>query len=310
MSSRYALPAILLAVLGLTACSPAPTTPTPEPAASPTPPSDMQLPLPTATLAFPVEGQAAEDTTEAPETDTLGPYAVILLQPNESLDVHASAGSNSQVIGGLPVTTVNLMKTGASAKVGEDTWVEIQRPEGGTGWVNAHYLTESVAPDQFCADARVKNILNQLAKALNDANAERYPTLISPIHGLTLMYYRHGTRANYNREEAAWVFQSNYTVNWGVAPSGQATLGTFRQVPLPGLLDVLNSPYQLFCNDAGTAGAVSDPWPPEYTNINFYAIHKPGSPGVELDWRTWLVGIEYIRGRPRLFSLIHFQWEP
>jgi hypothetical protein len=43
-----------------------------------------------------------------------------------------------------------------------------------------------------------------------------------------------------------------------------------------------------------------EPWPHEFTNINYYTL-QPGSPGVELDWRTWLVGLEHSQGTPYLF---------
>ncbi|HCB01753.1 MAG TPA: hypothetical protein DEP19_05165 [Anaerolineae bacterium] len=53
------------------------------------------------------------------------------------------------------------------------------------------------------------------------------------------------------------------------------------------------------------------PVPAEYTNINFYTIYKPGTEQYGgLDWRAWIVGVEYVGGKPTLFALIHFQWEP
>jgi hypothetical protein len=49
----------------------------------------------------------------------------------------------------------------------------------------------------------------------------------------------------------------------------------------------------------------------EYDNVNFYTVYKPGTDQYGgLDWRAWTVGVEYIEGKPYLFSLIHYQWEP
>ena len=80
---------------------------------------------------------------------------------------------------------------------------------------------------------------------------------------------------------------------------------------LPKLLDVFNASYSLTCNSLGTAAQYgSEPWPNLYANINYYTTYKPGTPGVDLDWRYWLVGVEYVQGQPYVFGLIHFQWEP
>ncbi|MBE3037249.1 MAG: hypothetical protein IMZ62_00315, partial [Chloroflexi bacterium] len=48
----------------------------------------------------------------------------------------------------------------------------------------------------------------------------------------------------------------------------------------------------------------------EYANVNFYTVYKPGTPGVDLDFRYWLVGVEFVQGQPYVFALIHFAWEP
>ena len=110
-----------------------------------------------------------------------------------------------------------------------------------------------------------------------------------------------------------WVFLSDYVVSWGPAPgSGEETSGTFSAQPLPKLQEVFGANYSLHCNDTLDLATFSlVPWPPEYSNINFYTIYKPGTDQYGgLDWRAWTVGIEYVQGKPTLFSLIHYQWEP
>ncbi len=239
-----------------------------------------------------------------------GPYAVVLVLPGDVLNIRSGPGAGNPVVGTFQPTFTGVMRTGPSAQAGDSLWVEVQRPEGGKGWVNSKFLTEYVAPSSFCADGKVNTLLDNLKKSLNNSDGQLLSSLVSPVHGLDLLFFRSGTVANYSQEEAKWVFQSEYVVNWGSGPSGIDTKGTFRSVPLPELLTVLNSPYDLYCNDATQAGAVEAAWPPEYSNVNFYAIYKPGSPGVEMDWHTWLAGIEYFKGKPTLFALIHFVWEP
>ncbi|RME87347.1 MAG: hypothetical protein D6770_09530, partial [Anaerolineae bacterium] len=172
-------------------------------------------------------------------------------------------------------------------------------------------LTPTLTP--FCADARVPALLDALGEALIAEDGERFAALISPEHGLDLRYWRYGTVANYSPEEARWVFQSTYRVRWGAEPgSGKETVGTFREVPLPALVEVFTAHHERYCNDPGiTALFAPQPWPEEYHGLNYYTVYRPGSEQYGgLDWRAWLVGVEYVRDTPYLFALIHFQWEP
>lgn len=204
------------------------------------------------------------------------------------------------------------MRTGPSARVGDSLWVEVQRP-GGTGWVNSHYLTEYVSSSAFCANAQVTSLISDLKSALLNSNGDALASLSSPLHGLDLRLWRYGTLVNYDREHAKFLFESTFQVNWGPAPgSGDNTIGSFAQAVLPKLTEVFGASYELHCNDALDLATFSlQPWPPEYANVNFYAVHKPGTETYGgLDWRTWFAGVEFSGGRPYLFSLIHFQWEP
>ena len=74
---------------------------------------------------------------------------------------------------------------------------------------------------------------------------------------------------------------------------------------------MLNAPYILTCNAPGPGATnYTITWPSSYTNLRYMALYKPGTPGVEMDWRVWLIGFEYIEGKPYLFSMIQFFWEP
>ena len=45
--------------------------------------------------------------------------------------------------------------------------------------------------------------------------------------------------------------------------------------------------------------------------MNFYSVYYPGAPANNnLDWRTWLVGMEYVDGKPYLYAMMQFFWEP
>jgi hypothetical protein len=234
----------------------------------------------------------------------------VLVQPDDVLNVRTGAGVENAIAGTLGSTATNVVRTGTAASAGGDRWVEIQEPRG---WVNANFLTEYVAPSTFCGDARVTSLLSSLESALLTSNGELLGSLVSPAHGLDARLWRYGTVANYTPEEASWVLQSEYVVNWGPAPgSGAETSGTFSEQLLPKLQEVFGAAYSLHCNDTLDLATFSlEPWPADYTNVNFYTVYKPGTEEYGgLDWRAWSVGIEYVGGSPKLFALIHYQWEP
>ena len=326
MKTRIGLMSIV--ILTLAACALGPTVsptllPTNEPptvlptlpAATDTPPAvapTATAPKPTSTLAI-APTVVNTSTSLPPVTGIYNPYAVILVVPDDVLNIRSGAGVENAIAGTLRPTASGVNRTGPVSSAGGDRWMEIQNPSGGNGWVNANFLTEYVTSSTFCADSRVTVLLNSLKTALLNSNGELLSTLVSPAHGLDLRLWRYGTVANYSPEEAQWVFQSDYVVSWGPAPgSGEETSGTFTAQPLPKLKEVFSANYSLHCNDTLDLATFSlVPWPPEYSNINFYTIYKPGTDQYGgLDWRTWTVGIEYVQGRPTLFSLIHYQWEP
>jgi hypothetical protein len=350
MNMRYLTGLVLFIVMGivLTGCN-LPFGPTPTPLFPPTPdtpdvaltpelamPTDEPSPTPvdveaiqTQTAAT-VVAEATQTAQALPPTPILptptqpvtgpvilpgspsGPYAVILVSSGDALNIRSGPGVANPVVSSFTPTAVNVMRTGPSARVGNSLWVEVQRPGGGVGWVNSHFLTEYVAPDAFCADARVTNLLTDLGAALISSNGQALAALGSPTHGVDVRLWRHEANINFDREHLRWIFTSTYSHNWGAAPgSGFPVSGSFKDVVLPRLLEVFSSSYEKTCNDVGIAAAFSiEPWPFEYSNIGYFQVLKPATPDIEMDWRIWLVGVEYVGGQPYIFTLIHYEWEP
>ena len=315
-----ALPTIPPTLSEPTATLPPPTVPV---ELTPTSPTSIVIATATEPLGIP-SGTAVSVPTAVnsltplpPVTGIYNPYAVVLVSPNDVLNVRFGAGIVHAIVGTLPSTATGVSRTGPASSADGDRWVEIQNSGGGEsftrGWVNANFLTEYVTSSTFCADARVNDLLNNVKSAMLTSNGDLLSSLVSPVHGLDLRLWRYGTIANYTPEEASWVFGSEYVVEWGAAPgSGEPTPGTFAAQPLPKLQEVFGAAYTLHCNDTLDLATFSiEPWPPEYKNINFYTVYKPGTDQFGgLDWRAWIVGVEYVQGAPKLFALIHFQWEP
>jgi len=271
-------------------------------------------PMPTAgILSTPTTGSASTPTTSGtlPGVPS-GPYGVIQVLPGELLSIHSGPGVGYPVSGSFSAEATNIMRSGASATADGDLWVQVQNPEGGSGWVNANFLTEYVVPATFCTDSRINSLLKNFGNALKTSSGETLASLVSPVHGMTVYLWRYGLPHTFKQSDARWLFDSTYAHNWGAAPaSGLDTMGSFHEKVLPWLQEVFNAGYSLTCNSLGTATQYgSNPWPIEYANLNFYTVYKPGTPGVDLDFRYWLVGVEYVQGQPTIFAVIHFAWEP
>ena len=239
-------------------------------------------------------------------------YAVILVPENEVLNIYNEPGEGFPIAGNLQAGQAGLRLTGGSSNLGEELWVEIQISGGGVGWVNAEYITDSIPGSVFCQDPQVQTLLGNFESAILASDAESFGSLVSPAHGLDLVYLRDGIVANYSPEEASWAFLSTYEVEWGLAAgSGQPVIGTFSEIILPSLQDVFKN-LNLTCNEVVLGGATYlVQWPQKYFSINFFSLHNPGSDEFEgLDWSTWLAGVEYLNGQPYLLALLNFQWEP
>jgi hypothetical protein len=293
-----------------TTAAPTPTVPTPT----------MSLPTVTPGAPTPTTGSAPTLTTSSAPTPTTGgiagvpsgPYGVILVAPGDVLNVRTGPGAGYAISRSFAATATNVMRTGPSSTADGEQWVQVQNPGGGSGWVNAKYLTEYVAPATFCADGRVNTLLTYFGNALKTSNGETLTSIVSPEHGMTVYLWRYGIAHTFKQNDARWVFNSTYEHNWGAAPaSGLDTIGAFHVAVLPSLQEVFNASYLLTCNSLGGATQYgSNPWPVEYSNINYYTVYKPGTPGVDLDFRYWLVGVEFVQGQPYIFAVIHFAWEP
>jgi photosystem II stability/assembly factor-like uncharacterized protein len=245
-----------------------------------------------------------------PPVTPTGPYAVVGIAPNSSLNIYSAAGASNSVVGSFSSDTVNIMRTGSTATADNATWVEVQNPNGGTGWVNSGSLTEYVTHDAFCSDTRVSILLDQLKDSISQSNGSMFAGLVSPIHGVNVHLWPNVPANNFNTTTAKNVFTSTDSLDWGTGGGrgGDPEMGTFAQVIQPKVQEVLNaSNMETYCD---TLTNITDgllKW--HYTNIRYYNLYKPSTDGL-LDFRTWLIGFEYINGQPYLYSMVTIVWEP
>jgi len=162
----------------------------------------------------------------------------------------------------------------------------------------------------FCDDPQPKILINNFKSALQTSNGSLLASLVSPLHGMDARLYRNQRVVNYDQQQAQLLFDSTDKIDWGTAPSGLETKGSFNDVFVPALLKVFNKDYTLDCDQVQVGGAAyKATWP--YVGINFYSVYFAGTPNSNnLDWRTWLIGMEYVKGQPYLYAIMQFFWEP
>ena len=165
-------------------------------------------------------------------------------------------------------------------------------------------------PATICNDPQVTALIDSFKKAVLTSDGQLLSSLVSPTRGMDVAYFRDGTVITYRPEQAKFLFETTFEVDWGTEPgSGALKRGSFHDVVVPELAKVFNQPYTLHCNELKHGGATYEPaW--EYQS-EFYSIYFPGTPeNGNMDWHTWVMGIEYVSGKPYVYALMQFFWEP
>jgi len=174
-------------------------------------------------------------------------------------------------------------------------------------------LTSTTAPSSatnICTDPQATALIDSLKKAVTSADGQLLASLVSPTDGMDVAFFHNGNVINYDQAHAKFLFETTYQANWGNEPgSGAEKDGSFHDVVIPELVKIFNQPYTLHCNELKYGGA-SYPVTFPYKK-DFYSIYYPGTDANgNMDWRTWVAGIEYANGKPYLYALRQYFWEP
>jgi hypothetical protein len=238
----------------------------------------------------------------------IGPYTVVNVAASDVLNIRSGAGVSQPIIGFYPPDATDVMETGAKSTVDGAVWVEVRRGDGLTGWVNSYYLTEYVTHASFCADTRILPIIEQIKQSMNQSDGGMIAPWVSPIHWVNMHLWAYGPGINFTQATAANLYTNTTVYNWGGGPSGIPDTGMFNTVVKPKFLEVLNATNrETYCDNLTKVFPLSTPWP--YPNIRFYNLYKPAF-GQFFDFRTLLIGIEYINGQPYLYGMVTIIWEP
>lgn len=171
-------------------------------------------------------------------------------------------------------------------------------------------LTSPTSTISICNDQQATALIDSLKAAILNGDGPLLSSLVSPSRGMDVAFFRDGTVITYTPEHAKFLFETTFEVDWGAEPgSGAAKRGSFHDVVLPELVETFNQPYTLHCNELKLGGATYEPdWPYEG---EFYSVHFPGTAANgNMDWQTWVMGIENAGTKPYIYALMRLFWEP
>ena len=171
-------------------------------------------------------------------------------------------------------------------------------------------ITSPTSAISICSDSQVTALIDSFKNAVLNSDGQLLSSLVSPTRGMDVAFFRDGTVITYDSEHAKFLFETTFEADWGIEPgSGATTLGSFHDVVVPELVEVFGQPYTLHCNELKLGGATYEadwPYEGEFTSVHFPGTQANGN----MDWQTWVIGIEYVDGKPYIYALMRFFWEP
>jgi len=264
---------------------------------------------PTPTLA-PTEDVEPATAVPTVDIDIEVTYRVIHVDENDILNVRSGPGIENGVVASLEPGSGGVRIVGFGQIVGDSTWVPINVNET-SSWVNSRFLTEEIPSDEFCNDPETAALLDQLKTAIQNRDGEALAAISNPERGLRFRRYWWSEGVRFENQQINNLFNLTQSYFWGVADgSGEDINGSFSEIMLPLLERDLLEATEIGCNEilsGGTAGIIQPP--PRYEGANYYSLYRPASPEQELDWGSWVIGIERWQGTYFVSFLVHYQWE-
>ncbi len=259
-----------------------------------------------------IETSPTTEITSSEATETIASeYRVVFVEEDDTLNIRNGPGVEFDIVGEIRPGTRGVKITGEGQEEIDSLWVPVEYKEV-SGWVNSRFLTEVISQEDFCNDEDVEKLVDAAFEALINEDGDELSQLVA--EGRSLRFRRHwwNPEVIFNKDQVASLFESEQSYSWGIADgSGDPIEGTFSDFVLPLLERNLKAHSERGCNEilhGGTAGLVQ--LPPSYEGINFYSFYRPAGPDeFELDWGTWVMGVEFWQGQPYLSYMVHYEWE-
>lgn len=228
-------------------------------------------------------------------------FRVTDVAANDTLEVHAAPGADTPTVGHLPPDASGLTLVEAPVTVATWPWVHV-RHSGADGWVNSAYLTEQLDEQAPCTEPEAQAVVAQASRALRDHDERALADTIDPTRGLRVYSFHD---ADSIRLRGAYLSDAT-AHDWPTY--GPTQHGTFDEVIEPRLTETLAAAGPPVCAQIPHGGAsYAVELPVQLQSIPSVAFARQSS---DIDWDTWVFGIERTNGHYRLAYLIPFAWEP
>jgi hypothetical protein len=280
------------------------------------PPPTIAPPLPTATAGALPSPTLAPSATALPSptaAPVAGPvsYQVAFVGDNDVLNVRRQPHWQADVVGELApdATGITVIGEGRPAQ-GTSLWLPVETAVG-EGWVNSRFLTETVSREAFCGDPQVTALIDQFRRAVAEEDGKLLLEVVNPDRGLRVRLNWWNDEVFFSGPDTQTLFRAEKKYDWGMNEgSGEPIRGSFAEVVMPFLERDLLAAGEWRCDEGlfgPTAGMTI--LPEGYDQVHFYSAHRPAPAEQELDWGTWIIGVERWEGRYTISYLVHYRWE-
>jgi spore germination protein GerM len=240
---------------------------------------------------------------------------VVLVADDDNLNVRTAPGVDNPIFGMLAPGAV-VRTTHNETLVGNGRWVEVSTPDG-FGWANARYLAAVVDSTTFAADARVVDVLDQMADIM--AGLSDLTPVVS-WRGLYVSHHddpvRFGDLASLLTDPTTYKWPSNaIDVNDPEAANEIPSRTFAEEIAASFVSAYMDTDTEINFNEpieAGNGRLAQDAIPFALQGFNYVAVYDPGdNPEYGgLDWTIWYVSFDYHNGRPVVIALTVDQWSP
>ncbi len=210
----------------------------------------------------------------------------------------------------VPATPTLLAFTTSTLFIATSTPISLTVSPGGVTPPAGTTAISATNPSSICNDPQVTALIDSFKSAVLKSDGPLLSSLVSPARGMDVAFFRDGTVITYDQEHAKFLFETTFQVDWGPEPgSGAAKKGSFHDVVVPKLQESFNQAYTLHCNELSHGGATYElkwPYQGEFYSVYFAGTEANGN----MDWHNWVMGIEYVNGKPYTYALMQFFWEP
>ncbi|RPI94937.1 MAG: hypothetical protein EHM40_04795 [Chloroflexi bacterium] len=252
------------------------------------------------------------------QTNYLGAGTVLAADPNKDLNTLLNGSNPYSIVGLDPSNSQALFVSGWGLDGKDEAILYTTRLADGSLYWHSVLIAKGgfasdpgpISHEAFCADTRIPILIEQLKGSMNQSNGDMFAALVSPLHGTDVRLWAYETPVNFTTATARDIFTSTEVYRWGSGPAGgtEYGTGTFSEIIQPKMLEVLNAPnMETYCDELTKVFPLGTPWP--YPDIHYYNLYKPASSEV-FDFRTWLIGFEYVNNQPYLRGMVTIVWEP